>query len=77
MTVEQLEELSKVLSRHIEVETRMIEAANESLALIAGKGMVLHEYFLRYLQEDEKKHMDMLKGLENVKKQFFPYGPSA
>jgi hypothetical protein len=77
LTVEELEELSKVISRHVLVEKRMIEAARESLDLIAGKNLVLHEYFLKYLQEDEKKHMDMMKGLENLKRHIHPYGPSA
>ncbi len=77
LTVEELEELSKVISRHVLVEKRMIEAARESLDLIAGKNMILHEYFLRYLQEDEKKHLEMMEGLENLKKRMHPYGPSA
>jgi bacterioferritin (cytochrome b1) len=77
LTVDQLEEVSKVVSRHVQVEKRMIESAKEVLQLISGKNLVLHEYFLKYLQEDEKKHMDLLKGLENIKKHIHPYGPSA
>jgi len=77
MTVEQLEELAKVISRHMEVEKRMREAAEEALGLIQGKNMVLHEYFLNYLLEDEKKHMDMLKGIEDLKRAIHPYGPAA
>jgi hypothetical protein len=77
LTVEELEDLSKVISRHVLVEKRMIEAAKESLDLIAGKNLVLQEYFLKYLQEDEKKHMDMMKGLENLKRHIHPYGASA
>ncbi len=77
LTVEQLEELSKVVSRHIQVEERMIEAASESLKAIEGKKMILHEYLLKYLEQDEKKHMGLLQGLENIKKHIHPYGPSA
>jgi hypothetical protein len=55
----------------------MIEAAQESLDLIAGKNLVLHEYLLNYLQEDEKKHLEMMEGLEKLKKHMHPYGPSA
>jgi hypothetical protein len=77
LTVEQLEELSRVITRHVQVEKRMLEAAKEVLSLIAGKKMILHEYFLQYLRQDEEKHMDMLKGLESLKKNIHPYGPSA
>jgi hypothetical protein len=77
LTVEELAELSKIISRHIQVEERMIEAAAESLKAIQGKKMILHEYLLRYLEQDEKKHMELLRGLENIKKHIHPYGPSA
>lgn len=77
LTVEQLEELSKVISRHIQVEERMIEASRESLQAIQGKKMILHEYLLKYLETDEKKHMELLLGLESIKKNMHPYGPSA
>jgi len=77
LTVEQLEELSQVISRHIQVEERMIAAASESLKALGGKKMILHEYLLKYLEQDEKKHMELLRGLENLKKHIFPYGPSA
>jgi hypothetical protein len=69
--------LSKVVARHVRVEKQMIEAANEALKLIKGKKHVLHEYFLKYLQKDEKKHMDLLMGLEDLKRNMYPYGPSA
>ncbi len=77
LTVEDLEELSKIISRHIQVEERMIEAASESLRAIEGKKMILHEYLLKYLEQDEKKHMELLQGLENIKRNMYPYGPSA
>jgi hypothetical protein len=66
--VEELEELSAVISRHVQVEKRMFAAAQEALGLIKEKKMALHEYFLNYLQEDEKKHAEMLKQLENLKR---------
>ena len=77
LTVEEMEELSKVIARHVEVEKRMIEATLEALDSIKGKNMILHEYFMKYLQEEEKKHLDLLKGLENIKRYMHPYGPSA
>ena len=77
LTVEQLGELSKVISRHIQVEERMIAAASDSLKALEGKKMILHEYLLRYLEQDEKKHMELLRGLENLKKHIHANGPSA
>jgi hypothetical protein len=77
LKVEDLELLSKLVGRHVLVEKQMIESAAEALRLIKGKKMILHEYFLNYLQEDERKHMDLMKGLQNLKRNMYPYGPSA
>jgi hypothetical protein len=77
LSVEELEELSKVITRHIQVEDRMIQAAEESLRAIEKTNMILHEYFLKYLERDEKKHRDLLEGLEKIKRHMYPYGPSA
>jgi septum formation topological specificity factor MinE len=77
LKVEELEELSKVISRHIQVEKRMIQAAEKSLQAIQGKKMILHEYFLKYLSQDEKKHKNLLEGLQKIKRHMYPYGPSA
>jgi hypothetical protein len=77
LSVEELEELSKVISRHVQVEKRMFQAARDALGLIKGKKMILHEYFLNYLLDDEKKHTDMLKQLENLKRLIPASGPAA
>ncbi len=77
LTVEQLGEFSKVVKRHVDIEKRMIGAAQESFDIVKGKKWILHEYFLTYLFEDEKKHMVLLEGLEDIKRNMYPYGPSA
>jgi hypothetical protein len=55
----------------------MFEAAQDALGLIKGKKMILHEYFLNYLQEDEKKHTRMLKQMETLKRLIPASGPAA
>jgi hypothetical protein len=77
LTIEDLTEMSKMLERHVLVERRMMEAVNEALEMIKGKSLVIHEYFLSYLDADEKKHMAMLEGLDQIKKRMHPVGPSA
>jgi hypothetical protein len=75
--VEELEELAAVIARHVQVEKRMFESAQEALGLIKGKKMPLHEYFLNYLQEDEKKHKGMLEQMDNLKRLISASGPAA
>ncbi len=76
LTVEQFEELFKVVSRHVQVEKRMVAAAEEALQAIQKGNLILHEYFLKYLRADEEKHLTMLESLEQMKKHITPYGPS-
>ena len=76
LTVEQFEELFKVVSRHVQVEKRMVAAAEEALQTIQKGNLILHEYFLKYLRADEEKHLTMLESLEQMKKHITPYGPS-
>ena len=36
--------------------------------------MLVQEYLLKYLAEDEKKHNRMLAGLKKIKDGMYPYG---
>lgn len=71
------DELVKVwdaIEKHIEIEKQMIELVRDALAVIGDKGMVIQQYFLRYLLEDEQKHEMLLDALEKIKKGMYPYG---
>lgn len=71
------DELVKVwdaIEKHIEIEKQMIELVRDALAVIGDKGMVIQQYFLRYLLEDEQKHEMLLEALEKIKKGMYPYG---
>ncbi len=76
LSVEQFEELFKVVSRHVQVEKRMVAAAEEALQSIQKTNLILNQYFLKYLRADEEKHLAMLESLEEMKKHMTPYGPS-
>lgn len=71
------DELVKVwdaIEKHVEIEKQMIELVRDALAVIGDKGMVIQQYFLRYLLEDEQKHEMLLDALEKIKKGMYPYG---
>lgn len=46
--------------------------ARRSLETLKGKKMVIQEYLLHYLQEDEEKHNNLLRRLEIIKKGMTP-----
>lgn len=69
------DELGKVwgmIESHIELERKTLEMARQSLEALKGKKMVIQEYLLQYLQEDEEKHNNLLRRLERIKKGMTP-----
>jgi hypothetical protein len=68
LTYEELDKIWSLIERHIELEKKTVVMAQQSLEAIKGKKMVIQEYFLNYLAEDEKKHNNLLAHLEGIKK---------
>jgi hypothetical protein len=61
-----------MIEQHVEVEKKALGMAKQSLASLKGKKMVIQEYLLEYLAEDEKKHNELLKQLGTIKKGMLP-----
>jgi hypothetical protein len=61
-----------MIEAHIELERKTLEMAGRSLEALKGKKMVIQEYLLQYLQEDEEKHNNLLRRLEMIKKGMTP-----
>lgn len=72
------EEVAKVwgkIENHIAIEQKTVKLAEESIAALEGsKGMLIQNYLLEYLLEDEKKHNLLLDQLQKIKKGMYPYG---
>jgi hypothetical protein len=63
-----------MIEHHIELEKQTVKLAYEALESLKGKKMVVQEYLIRYLLEDEEKHNSLLEKLETIKKGMYPYG---
>ncbi len=74
LTPEELGEVWELIERHIELEKKSVEIAETALASLKGKSMVIQNYLLSYLLEDEKKHNNLLNSLDSIKKKMYPYG---
>ena len=71
---DELAEVWTMIENHIELEKKTVELAEEALAALKGKKMVVQEYLLHYLLEDEEKHNHILDQLGVIKKGMYPYG---
>jgi len=72
LTPDELNKVWEFIERHTEIENTMVGIVKESLNALKGKKMYLQEYLLKYLQEDEIKHTNLLKSLEDLKKGMLP-----
>ena len=72
LTPEELKSVWTMIERHIELEHKMIDAVEKLLPSLKGKRMVVQEYLLNYLLEDETKHANLLKRLEGIKGGMLP-----
>ena len=72
LTPEELSGVWTMIERHIELEHIMIDAVKKLLPSLKGKRMVVQEYLLNYLLEDETTHVNLLKRLEGIKRGMLP-----
>jgi len=74
LTPEEVSDVWGMIEKHIELEKKTVEYAEEALSALKGKKMVVQEYLLNYLLEDENKHNHILDALGIIKKGLYPYG---
>jgi hypothetical protein len=72
LTPDELNAIWDLVERHISLEKRMMEIVEQTLGSLKGKRMVVQEYLLSYLLEDETKHNNLLAKLETIKKGMLP-----
>ena len=74
-TPDELAQVWSLIEKHIKLEGKTIELAQQSLDLIGNaKGMQLQAYLLQYLLEDEQKHNHLLERLRAIQSGMYPYG---
>jgi len=73
LSPDELEKVWDMIDEHIRLEKKTVELAAEAIAKLKGKKMVVQEYLLYYLLEDEQKHNHVLETLELIKKGMYPY----
>ena len=73
LSIEDLAEVWDGIEKHIAIEKQMVDYVEEALASIKGRHMLMQEYLLSYLREDERKHDHLLEALEKIKAGAYPY----
>lgn len=73
LSTDDLAQVWDLIEKHIKLEEKTVELAKSSLAALKGKKMLVQEYLLNYLLEDENKHNKILENLEKIKAGMYPY----
>lgn len=73
LSTDELGKIWDMIEKHIKLEEKTVELANEAIEAMKGKKMLVQEYLLNYLLEDEKKHNKILNDLEKIKAGAYPY----
>jgi hypothetical protein len=74
LTPDDLGTIWEEIEKHIAIEKKMAAQTMELAEAIKGKRMVVQEYLLNYLKEDEKKHDELLSSMNKIKSGMYPYG---
>ncbi len=74
LTPEELAQVWDMIEQHIQLEKKMIEAVEQLRTSLKGKFMVVQQYLIEYLLEDETKHNNLLDRLSGIKTKMYPYG---
>ncbi|MFO8011562.1 MAG: hypothetical protein R6U89_12280 [Dehalococcoidia bacterium] len=74
LSPEELAEIWEMVEHHVELEKKTIELARRVLDSIHDSYMVVQQYLLEYLLEDEQKHSNMLYRMDEIKRNMYPYG---
>lgn len=68
LTVEELEGVWGAIEAHIEAERETAKLIAEAQQALAGTKDVVQQYLLSYLATDERKHDELLEGLNLIKR---------
>ena len=73
LSTDEMGAVSEMIDNHLKIENDMVELVDKALNDVKDKKMLVQEYLLNFLVEDEKKHAAMLKALDKIKKGMYPY----
>ena len=73
LSTDEMGSISEMIDNHLKIENDMVDLVDKALSDVKNKKMLVQEYLLNFLVEDEKKHASMLNALGVIKKGMYPY----
>ena len=75
LSPDEVDDVIGLINNHTRLKARMVEKVEITMEMAKDKSMGLQEFLLRTLLADEKKHKEMLEGIEKVMQGLYPHWP--
>jgi len=73
LSLDEVGEVNELIREHAQIKTEIIQKAEQTLDEIKDKSLRIQEFLLKTLIADEKKHKEMLEGIEKIRVGLYPY----
>jgi len=75
LSPDEVDEVIGLIRNHARLKARMVEKVEKTMVMTKDKSLGIQGFLLKTLLADEKKHKEMLEGIEKVMQGRYPYWP--
>ncbi|SPF34211.1 hypothetical protein SBDP1_1220002 [Syntrophobacter sp. SbD1] len=75
LSPDEVDEVIGLMRNHTRLKARMVEKVENIMEMTKDKSLGIQKFLLKTLLADEKKHKEMLEGIEKVMQGLYPYWP--
>ena len=73
--LDEVGEVIELIREHTRIKGEMIQKTESMLVQLKDKSLRIQEFLLKTIIADEKKHKEMLEGVEKIRQGLYPYRP--
>ena len=75
LSLDEVGEVIELIREHTRIKGEMIQKTESVLDELKDKSLRIQEFLLKTIIADEKKHKEMLEGVERIRQGLYPYWP--
>jgi predicted polyphosphate/ATP-dependent NAD kinase len=75
LSLDEVGEVIELIREHTRIKGEMIQKTESMLVQLRDKSLRIQEFLLKTIIADEKKHKEMLEGVEKIRQGLYPYWP--
>ncbi len=75
LSLDEVGDVIELIREHTRIKGEMIRKTEAMLVHLKDKSLRIQEFLLKTIIADEKKHKEMLEGVEKIRQGLYPYWP--